>query len=61
MFELTASLGGQVSGEHGIGYVQREFLPITQGKTELSLMRAIKSQFDPQGILNPMKIFVESE
>ena len=59
MFELTASLGGQVSGEHGIGYVQREFLPITQGQTELSLMRAIKSQFDPQGILNPMKIFVE--
>ncbi len=57
MFELTASLGGQVSGEHGIGYVQREFLPITQGSVELGLMKAIKQQFDPQGILNPMKIF----
>ncbi len=57
IFELTASLGGQVSGEHGIGYVQREFLPITQGSVELGLMKAIKQQFDPQGILNPMKIF----
>lgn len=57
IFELTASLGGQVSGEHGIGYVQREFLPITQGSAELGLMKAIKQQFDPQGILNPLKIF----
>lgn len=57
IFELTASLGGQVSGEHGIGYVQREFLPITQGSVELGLMKAIKQQFDPQGILNPLKIF----
>jgi glycolate oxidase len=57
IFELTASLGGQVSGEHGIGYVQREYLPITQGATEIALMRRIKEQFDPLGILNPLKIF----
>jgi len=57
IFAHTASLGGQVSGEHGIGYVQREYLPITQGATEIELMRRIKRQFDPQGILNPMKIF----
>ena len=59
MFELTASLGGQVSGEHGIGYVQRHYLPITQGTAEMSLMQKIKDQFDPQGILNPMKIFAD--
>jgi glycolate oxidase len=59
MFELTASLGGQVSGEHGIGYVQREYLPITQGAVEIELMRKIKLLFDPVGILNPGKIFVD--
>jgi glycolate oxidase len=57
IFAHTASLGGQVSGEHGIGYVQREYLPITQGLREIDLMRGIKGQFDPTGILNPMKIF----
>lgn len=59
IFEHTASLGGQVSGEHGIGYVQREFLPLTQGASEIGLMRRIKDQFDPMGILNPGKIFPE--
>src|SRR5260370_15561058 len=59
IFEHTASLGGQVSGEHGIGYVQREYLPITQGATEIALMPRIKQQFDPLGILNPLKIFPE--
>lgn len=59
MFALTAALGGQVSGEHGIGWVQREYLPITQGSVELSLMKRIKEQFDPLGILNPAKIFVD--
>lgn len=57
IFELTRELGGQVSGEHGIGYVQREFMPITRGSIEIGLMKKIKEQFDPAGILNPMKIF----
>lgn len=60
MFELTRDLGGQITGEHGVGYVQRQFLPITQGKTEIALMRAIKQQFDPLGILNPLKIFPDA-
>jgi glycolate oxidase len=47
-----------VSGEHGIGYVQKEYLPITQGATEIALMKSIKQQFDPTGIMNPMKMFV---
>jgi len=57
IFEHTHALGGQVSGEHGIGYVQREYLSITVGAVEIDLMRKIKAQFDPQGILNPGKIF----
>lgn len=57
IFELTHGLGGQVSGEHGIGYVQREYLSITVGAVEIDLMRKIKAQFDPKGILNPGKIF----
>jgi glycolate oxidase len=58
IFQHTASLGGQVSGEHGIGYVQKEYLPITQGAVEIGLMKRIKEQFDPTGILNPMKMFL---
>jgi len=57
IFEHTAALGGQLSGEHGVGYVQKEYLPVTRGAAEISLMKKIKDQFDPKGILNPMKIF----
>lgn len=59
IFEHTASLGGQVSGEHGIGFVQREFMHITRGLPEIALMKKIKNQFDPKGILNPRKIFAD--
>jgi glycolate oxidase len=57
IFELTVSLGGTISGEHGIGLSQKPFLPIAYNEAEISLMRAIKKAFDPQGILNPGKIF----
>jgi glycolate oxidase len=60
IFEHTKSLGGQISGEHGVGFVQREFLPITQGSVEIALMQGIKKQFDPLGILNPKKIFPDA-
>ncbi len=56
IFELTVSLGGTISGEHGIGYVQKEFMDIPFSNTELDLMKAIKNIFDPNGILNPGKI-----
>lgn len=57
VFELTVSLGGTISGEHGIGLVQKEFMPIKYSEIHLGLMRGIKAVFDPNGIMNPGKIF----
>ena len=57
IFELTTALGGTISGEHGIGLVQKEFMPIKYSEINLNLMRSIKQVFDPSGILNPGKIF----
>jgi glycolate oxidase len=57
IFELTASLGGTISGEHGIGYVQKSFLDIVFDDVILSLMKKIKHVFDPQGVMNPGKVF----
>lgn len=56
IFELTVKLGGLLSGEHGIGYVQKEYMPIAFSAEEIALMRAIKHAFDPEGILNPGKM-----
>ncbi|RZL18960.1 MAG: FAD-binding protein [Pedobacter sp.] len=57
IFELTVALGGTISGEHGIGLVQKEFMHIKYSEIHLNMMRAIKRAFDPNGILNPGKIF----
>ena len=57
IFELTTALGGTISGEHGIGLVQKEFMPIKYSEVNLNLMRSIKQVFDPKNILNPGKIF----
>ena len=57
IFELTISLGGTISGEHGIGYSQKSYLPIALSETEIDLMKKIKKIFDPNNILNPGKIF----
>lgn len=59
IFHLTVSLGGTISGEHGIGYAQKTYLPIALSATELDLMKQIKRAFDPNNILNPGKIFVD--
>jgi len=60
IFALTTELGGTISGEHGIGHVQKNYMDIPFGKVELDLMRSIKNSFDPKGILNPGKIFPNS-
>lgn len=57
IFQETVRLKGTLSGEHGIGFVQKNYMPIAFSNVELSLMKAIKSVFDPNGILNPGKIF----
>ena len=59
IFQLTVSLGGTISGEHGIGYSQKSYLPIALSESELRLMKEIKKTFDPKGILNPGKIFMD--
>lgn len=56
IFELCKALGGTISGEHGIGLVQKEYLPIVFPPHQMELMRSIKKLFDPKLILNPGKI-----
>ncbi|MEZ5313130.1 MAG: FAD-linked oxidase C-terminal domain-containing protein [Thermoanaerobaculia bacterium] len=51
------ALGGRITGEHGVGWTQRRFLPLALSPPELAAQRAIKAALDPRGILNPGKIF----
>ena len=57
LYAKAFEMGGQVSGEHGIGYVKRPFLKESRGEDQLELMAAVKHAFDPKGILNPGKVF----
>jgi len=57
IFELTVSLKGTLSGEHGIGLVQKNYMDIAFTKAHLEIMESIKRVFDPNNILNPGKIF----
>jgi glycolate oxidase len=57
IFALCVRLGGTISGEHGIGLVQKPYMHIALKEANLNIMRGIKQVFDPHGILNPGKIF----
>jgi glycolate oxidase len=57
LFTEVVKLGGTISGEHGIGLVQKNYMDIAFPEVALNLMRSIKTVFDPKGILNPGKIF----
>ena len=57
LFEIVKKLGGTISGEHGIGLIQKSYMPVMFDKVTLQLMSGIKKTFDPNNILNPGKIF----
>jgi FAD/FMN-containing dehydrogenase len=57
VFEIVEQFGGSVSAEHGVGLLKKEYLGYSRSATEIEIMRQIKKVFDPQGIMNPGKIF----
>ncbi|MGJ7030476.1 FAD-binding oxidoreductase [Niabella hirudinis] len=57
LFQLVKSLGGTISGEHGIGLIQKSYMDIVFEERQIQLMRDIKKAFDPNNILNAGKIF----
>ena len=57
LFTRVVALEGSISGEHGIGFAKAPYLPIELSAEEIALMKRVKAAFDPNGILNPGKIF----
>jgi glycolate oxidase len=57
LFKGVVALDGSISGEHGIGFAKTRFLGIELSPDEIALMKRVKAAFDPDGILNPGKIF----
>jgi glycolate oxidase len=57
LYRLALSLGGTLTGEHGIGATRRAYLPLALDAAQIEVMRRIRAAFDPNGILNPGKIF----
>jgi FAD/FMN-containing dehydrogenase len=56
VFAIVARYGGSISAEHGIGVMKRDLLPGVKDPVALSLMRSLKRELDPNGILNPGKV-----
>jgi glycolate oxidase len=57
IYKLTLSLGGMITGEHGIGATRRRYLPLALDQPQIEVMEKIREVFDPNRILNPAKIF----
>ena len=57
LFERVVFLEGSISGEHGIGFAKAPYIGIELSPEEIALMKRVKAAFDPNGILNPGKIF----
>jgi len=60
LFKEVVRMGGTISGEHGIGLVQKEYMDIAFSKVQMDIMRQIKQVFDPKGILNPGKVLMNA-
>ena len=56
VFEIVQRYGGSISAEHGVGLLKRDYLGYSRSDAEIALMRAIRTSFDPDGILNPGKL-----
>ncbi len=57
LFDIIDKLGGSISAEHGVGLVKKPYLTHTRSASEVALMKSVKAAFDPDGIMNPGKIF----
>ena len=61
LYRACARLGGRISGEHGIGHKRSKYLGLTLEAEAIEMMRAVKQALDPNGIMNPGKIFANPE
>ena len=61
MHDIAMSLGGSISAEHGVGLTKRAEVARVKPAIELELMRRLKSALDPEGLMNPGKIFISEE
>ncbi|OUS26496.1 FAD-binding oxidoreductase [Gammaproteobacteria bacterium 45_16_T64] len=57
VFETVEKYGGSVSAEHGVGMTKKDYLTYTRSETEINYMKAMKAVFDPNGVMNPGKVF----
>ena len=57
VFDIVKRHGGSVSAEHGVGLVKKDYLHYTRSEADISIMKGIKAVFDPNGVMNPGKIF----
>ena len=57
MFDIVQRFGGSVSAEHGVGLPKKDYLQYSRSPEEIALMRHVKQVFDPNGVMNPGKIF----
>jgi glycolate oxidase len=57
IFEEAIRLGGTITGEHGVGLAKKSFLPKFAGDAQMRVMRELRRALDPNGILNPGKMF----
>ncbi|MGO9310355.1 MAG: FAD-binding oxidoreductase [Spirochaetia bacterium] len=57
LYEDVVRRGGVISGEHGVGTLKKDYLPMNIGPAQVAVMRSIRKALDPDGILNPGKIF----